>query len=219
MISSIFTDCFLADTEYPDHKQYKDQLITFIKKYDKQNKIDEKDFVSHHIKYNIAESAPNLKFFEEANNDVLNNLKKYFETIIVELYRVLCSRNGTKTLTENYGYQDEKCEVIESWYHITKTGGYHDLHNHAHSSFSAIYFLNASECDYKNGSMRFYKPFNTIVPVNDIGLNWIQNDLIDFIPKDGQIVVFPGFLDHAAIPYYGKSDRCIIAVNARIIPC
>ena len=58
MISSIFTDCFLADTEYPDHKQYKDQVISFIKKYNRQNKIDEKDFISTHLKYNLAESEP-----------------------------------------------------------------------------------------------------------------------------------------------------------------
>ena len=216
-IGSIFTDCFLADTFFPDHEQYKDQLITFIKEYDIQNKVEEKNFVSNHIKYNIAESSPTLKFFEEADNIILDNLKKYFETSIVELYKVLCSRSGIKTLTKNT--DNQKCEVTESWYHITKTGGYHDLHNHAHSSFSAIYFLDVSECDYKNGSIRFYKPFSTIVPVNDIGLNWIQNDLIDFIPKNGQIVVFPGFLDHSAIPYYGKSDRYVIAVNARIIPC
>ena len=161
----------------------------------------------------MAESAPTLKFFEEANNVVLNNLKEYFEALIIDLYKVLCSR------AKDSNFQDGICEVTESWYHITKTGGYHDLHNHAHSSFSAIYFLDVSECDYKNGSIRFYKPFNTIVPVNDIGLNWIQNDLIDFIPKNGQIIVFPGFLDHSAIPYYGKSDRYVIAVNARIIPC
>ena len=212
-IGNIFSDCFLADTTYPDHEQYKDQLITFIKEYDIQNKVEEKNFVSNHIKYNMAESAPTLKFFEEANNVVLNNLKEYFEALIIDLYKVLCSR------AKDSNFQDGICEVTESWYHITKTGGYHDLHNHAHSSFSAIYFLDVSECDYKNGSIRFYKPFNTIVPVNDIGLNWIQNDLIDFIPKNGQIIVFPGFLDHSAIPYYGKSDRYVIAVNARIIPC
>ena len=212
-IGNIFSDCFLADTTYPDHEQYKDQLITFIKDYDTKNKINEKDFVSTHIKYNIAESAPTLKFFEEANNVLLNNLKEYFEALIIDLYKVLCSR------AKDSNFQDGICEVTESWYHITKTGGYHDLHNHAHSSFSAIYFLDVSECDYKNGSIRFYKPFNTIVPVNDIGLNWIQNDLIDFIPKNGQIIVFPGFLDHSAIPYYGKSNRYVLAVNARIIPC
>ena len=212
-IGNIFSDCFLADTTYPDHEQYKDQLITFIKDYDTKNKINEKDFVSTHIKYNMAESAPTLKFFEEANNVVLNNLKEYIEALIIDLYKVLCSR------AKDSNFQDGICEVTESWYHITKTGGYHDLHNPAHSSFSAIYFLDVSECDYKNGSIRFYKPFNTIVPVNDIGLNWIQNDLIDFIPKNGQIIVFPGFLDHSAIPYYGKSNRYVIAVNARIIPC
>ena len=75
------------------------------------------------------------------------------------------------------------------------------------------------QCKYKNGSIRFYKPFQTTKPVSDIGLNWIQNDIIDFIPKSGQVIIFPGFLEHAAIPYYGKSDRYVIAVNARIIPC
>ena len=212
-IGNIFSDCFLADTAYPDHEQHKDQLITFIKEYDTNNKINEKDFVSTHIKYNIAESAPTLKFFEEANNSILNNLKEYLEEIITDLYKVLCSRS------KNLDYQDGKCEITESWYHITKTGGYHDLHNHAHSSFSAIYFLDVDECSYKNGSMRFYKPFSTTIPVADIGLSWIQNDLIDFIPKSGQILIFPGFLEHAAIPYHGKSDRYVIAVNARIIPC
>ena len=213
MISSIFTDCFLADTEYPDHKQYKDQVISFIKKYNRQNKIDEKDFISTHLKYNLAESAPSLQFFKEADNIMLNDLKVFLETTIYDLYKTLCSR------PEGGKYQRGRYEITESWYHITKTGGYHDLHNHTHSSFSAIYFLDVDECSYKNGSMRFYKPFSTTIPVADIGLSWIHNDLIDFIPKSGQILIFPGFLEHAAIPYHGKSDRYVIAVNARIIPC
>ena len=56
------------------------------------------------------------------------------------------------------------------------------------------------------------------MPVDDIGLNWVQNDMVDFIPQNGQIVIFPGFLEHSAIPYYGKSDRYVIAVNAKIAP-
>ena len=44
-IGNIFSDCFLADTTYPDHEQYKDQLITFIKEYDIQNKVEEKNFI------------------------------------------------------------------------------------------------------------------------------------------------------------------------------
>ena len=212
-IGNIFSDCFLADTVYPDHEQHKDQLITFIKEYDEQNKVKEKDFVSPHIKYNLSESAPTLKFLEEADNIMLNDLKVFLETTIYDLYRMLCSR------LKRHRYQRGRCEITESWYHITKTSGYHDKHDHVHSSFSSIYFLDVNECGYKNGSMRFYKPFSTTIPVADIGLNWIQNDIIDFIPKSGQVIIFPGFLEHAAIPYYGKSDRYVIAVNARIIPC
>ena len=212
MISDIFTDCFFANIAYSDHEKHKDQLITFIKEYDEQNKIKENDLVSSHIKYNVAESAPNLKFFEEADNSMINDLKVFLETIIYDLYKTKCSR------LKHHKYQQGKCEITESWYHITKTGGYHDKHDHTHSSFSAIYFLDVTECRYKNGSIRFYKPFKTTMPVDDIGLNWVQNDMVDFIPKNGQIVIFPGFLEHSAIPYYGKSDRYVIAVNAKIAP-
>ena len=211
-ISDIFTDCFFANTAYPDHEKHKDQLITFIKEYDEQNKIKETDLVSSHIKYNIAESAPTLKFFEEANNTMINDLKVFLETIIYDLYKAKCSKS--KYSKDQRG----RCEITESWYHITKTGGYHDRHDHTHSSFSAIYFVDVAECGYKDGSIRFYKPFKTTKPVDDIGLNWIQNDMMDFIPKSGQTLIFPGFLEHSAIPYYGKSDRYVIAVNAKITP-
>jgi len=212
-IGNIFSDCFLADTVYPDHEQHKDLLITFIKEYDEQNKVKAEDLVSPHIKYNLAESALTLKFFEEANNTMINDLKVFLETTIYDLYKAKCSKSKYRK------YQRGKCEITESWYHITKTGGYHDKHDHAHSSFSAIYFLDVAECGYKNGSIRFYKPFKTTEPGNDIGLNWIQSDVEDFVPTSGQIIIFPGFLEHAAIPYHGKSDRYIIAVNAKITPC
>ena len=212
MISDIFTDCFFANTPYPDHEKHKDQLITFIKEYDEQNKIKETDLVSPHIKYNLAESAPTLRFFEEADNNIINDLKVFLETAIYDLYKTKCAR------LKYHKYQRGKCEITESWYHITKTGGYHDKHDHTHSSFSAIYFLDVTECGYKDGSIRFYKPFKTTMPVDDIGLNWVQNDMVDFIPKSGQIVIFPGFLEHSAIPYHGKSDRYVIAVNAKITP-
>jgi len=210
-IGNMFSDCFLADTVYPYHEQHKDQLITFINEYDEQNKIKEMDIVSPHIKYNLAESASTLKFFEEADNIIVNNLKVFVETTIYDLYKAKCS--------QNHKYQRGKCEITESWYHITKTGGYHERHDHIHSSFSAIYFLDVAECGYKDGSIRFYKPFKTPRPVDDIGLNWIQNDIVDFIPKNGEIIIFPGFLEHAAIPYYGKSDRIVIGSNAAIRPC
>lgn len=211
-LSDIFTDCFLASVTYPDHEKHKDQLITFIKEYDAQNKVKEQDFVSPHIKYNLAESSPTLAFFEEADNIIINDLQVFLETAIYDLYKTKCS-----TL-KYHKYQRGNCKITESWYHITKTGGYHDIHDHTHSSFSAIYFLDVEDCGHKNGGIRFYKPFKTTKPINDIGLNWIQNDMVDFVPKSGQIIIFPGFLEHAAIPYHGKSDRYAIAVNAKIAP-
>ena len=49
--------------------------------------------------------------------------------------------------------------------------------------------------------------------VEDIGLSWCLNDMLDIFPNSGEMVFFPGFLPHAALPYFGKSDRIVIAFN------
>ena len=104
MISDIFTDCFFANIAYSDHEKHKDQLITFIKEYDEQNKIKENDLVSSHIKYNVAESAPNLKFFEEADNSMINDLKVFLETIIYDLYKTKCKSKICVHFSFTFGF-------------------------------------------------------------------------------------------------------------------
>ena len=43
--------------------------------------------------------------------------------------------------------------------------------------------------------------------------------MLDIFPKNGEIVLFPGFLPHAALPYFGKSDRIVIAFNIIMTRC
>jgi len=108
-------------------------------------------------------------------------------------------------------------EIHESWCHITQDGGYHDMHVHPNSSWSAIYYLETGDTDVstKNGVNRFYNPNNSMYL--DAGTAWVTaNTSIDMAAEAGMMVVFPSWVPHSAVQYRGDRDRVVIAANCRI---
>ena len=108
--------------------------------------------------------------------------------------------------------------VHESWCHITSTGGYHDMHIHPNSSWSAIYYVSIGESsvDTRSGINRFYSPWN--VAYSDIGMRYAsETSSIDIPPTDGSLIVFPSWLPHAATTYAGTQPRVIVAFNCRFV--
>ena len=108
--------------------------------------------------------------------------------------------------------------IHESWCHITRSGEYHDRHNHGNSSWSAIYYLDVgdSDNDNKNGLTRSYNDCTS--SYNDLGTRW-NSDLasIDIKNKSGLVLVFPSFIWHSQPPYIGEKNRYVIPVNSKII--
>ena len=108
-------------------------------------------------------------------------------------------------------------EIHESWCHITRDGGYHDMHAHPNSSCSAIYYLDTGDMgdDPKNGVNRFYNPHHSMYL--DAGTAWVTGSTsIDFQAQPGMLIVFPSWVNHSATTYRGKKDRIVIALNCRI---
>ncbi len=110
-------------------------------------------------------------------------------------------------------------DVHESWCHISPgNGSWHDMHNHPNSSWSAIYYLRCTEVSVPdaNGCSRFYSPWQPAY--SDIGMQWSSAvGSVDVPARDGEMVVFPSFLMHSGLPYFGNEDRLLIAVNTRFI--
>jgi uncharacterized protein (TIGR02466 family) len=108
--------------------------------------------------------------------------------------------------------------VHESWCHITQSGGYHDMHMHPNSSWSGIFYVRAGESDVttKNGCNRFYSP---LMPgYTDIGTRWCsQSSSFDMPPVDGELIVFPSWILHSAMPYTGDTERIVVAFNCQFI--
>ena len=108
-------------------------------------------------------------------------------------------------------------DIHESWCHITRDGGYHDLHAHPDSSWSAIYYLDIGDMKSgdKNGVNRFYNPNHCMYV--DPGTAWMQNSTsTDFIAEPGMMVIFPSWVPHSALTYRGTQDRLVIALNCKV---
>jgi hypothetical protein len=140
--------------------------------------------VAGRAKHNLFESRPNLFDHPEAEA-----LMQFCGTVIANIF-------------------EKDVLFAESWCHITNDGGYHDAHAHpafAQGGVCGIYYLQCAECaaDPPNGINRFYSP-----------IVFEQNDIVDLTPMDGKLILFPGHVRHAALPYRGEEDRIVISFNA-----
>ena len=112
----------------------------------------------------------------------------------------------------------------ESWFHITNNGGFHDAHTHGNCSWCGIYYLAAGDPDTVpasgsttagNGVNRFYGPLSTGGMARDFGNNYLRRYYFDVQPIEGRMILFPSYLLHSALPYFGTADRIVLAFNTR----
>jgi hypothetical protein len=69
-----------------------------------------------------------------------------------------------------------------------------------------------------NGVTRFFGPrFERLGGARiDMGNAYLQDAHLDFDPVPGQLLIFPSWLAHQALPYGGEQERVIISFNASV---
>lgn len=194
---------------HPDHAELREALLERIyqRRSEQSTPIDSE--VATTAKHALYEST--LDFLHDPHPAVIQ-LRNFLEDML-----------STIATAVNEPYWPEgaqgKATITESWYHVTGNGGYHDAHSHPNCSWCGIYYLDAGGCDIetRNGTNRFYDPRFCADQYLDAGTAYINgNGFWDFQPSDGQIVVFPSYLKHSALPYFGDADRVIIAFNSTV---
>ena len=110
---------------------------------------------------------------------------------------------------------------------MSNRGKRHDVHTHGNCSWSGVYCLQVDDDTEReahpvlgaaNGVTRFYGPhFNHLGGAHmDFGNAYLQQAHVDIAPQPGQLVVFPSWLAHQAMPYDGQQDRIILSFNASV---
>lgn len=117
--------------------------------------------------------------------------------------------------------QDLATTIVESWYHISNAGGFHDAHHHHACSWCGIFYLQIGDSGRPaaggapNGGSRFYSPLVRGGQYRDYGTKYLT-ETIDAPLEDGLLLLFPSYLLHAGLPYRGARDRILIAFNAQV---
>lgn len=192
----------------PDHAAIKDGLVRYC--YELEERGTEHSTVAPGAKGNMFESKFNL--FQHDQPEV----RRLRDFCLAGVHRV--------AQQSNEGYWDPKAQVqvaaVESWCHVTRSGGYHDVHAHPMCSWCGIYYVDAGDSNPrdKNGVNRFYEPRMNVNFYSDYGTRYLYPEgSIDMASTEGTLVVFPSYLRHSALPYTGQRDRIVVAFNTRVL--
>ncbi|MDX1486837.1 MAG: TIGR02466 family protein [Acidiferrobacterales bacterium] len=125
------------------------------------------------------------------------------------------------------GYSEEEMDrftfFYESWFHVTRKGGYQSVHYHPGASWSGIYAVRTGdrvEDRPESGQVKFYDPrgasFMHVDPGNRQMDPRYSTTPVYLDHEPGQLVLFPSWLMHEVLPYVGESGRMVVAFNASL---
>ncbi len=120
-----------------------------------------------------------------------------------------------------------KVAIQGMWFQCSAGGSFHDVHTHGNCSWSSAYIVQIDAAEQRvahpvygaaNGVTRLYGPgFNALGGAFvDVGNAYLQPPHQDIEPLPGQLLLFPSWLAHQAMPYDGEKERIIISFNASI---
>jgi hypothetical protein len=120
-----------------------------------------------------------------------------------------------------------KVGIEGMWFQCSSENAFHDVHTHGNCSWSAVYIVQIDDAEQRvthpvyghaNGVTRLYgPPFSHLGGAYvDLGNAYLQPPHFDVEPVAGQLLLFPSWLAHQALPYNGEQERIIISFNASI---
>ena len=139
--------------------------------------------------------------------------------------REFCWKTLYRTIGELNGYDVATLQRLhlahESWFHITRKGGFFGAHNHAMHSWSGVYCVRHDGDDpaSQSGLLTFLNPNIGASMYLDMAVASMRapytltQRMLRLEP--GQLVLFPSWVVHEVLPYEGTTERITVAFNVR----
>lgn len=199
----------MAQVFHPDPKQLNDELKRLI--------LQRESMGSTH-----ANPTPSLKqqpgVFESEFV-----LFSWPEPCVQELRQFCWSALG-RAIQQVNGYSSAEISQLQifshTWFHVTRNGGFTINHIHPMASWSGVYCVAPGETPAtrpESGVLRFHNPHfysNYFLDPGNARLKRPYHHGTWNIPlQAGQLVLFPSWLQHEVLPFYGQDERITIAFN------
>jgi uncharacterized protein (TIGR02466 family) len=143
----------------------------------------------------------------------------------VQRLRDFCWSNLYRLIRAVNNYDTEMLARLhmasESWFHVTRKGGYFGPHNHPLHSWSGVYCVShhGDDPESDSGKLTFIDPlmqFNMYVDMANFKLQPpFQMGTRMYRLSPGDLVLFPSWLLHEVTPYEGDDVRITVAFNTR----
>lgn len=164
--------------------------------------------------YNSDKIGKNIRIGAgwESNNIFIENIKnneiKTLSEIINKKYNILSEKFGF--------YQNRKINVGNFWINIGKNNSNKGFHIHRKSIFVAVYYvkvpISSGKVIFKNSNIDNY---DTCVSSDMIkNYNEYNSSTYYYVPKQGDLIFFPAWLEHGVEFNYSNEDRISIAFNS-----
>ncbi len=144
----------------------------------------------------------------------------------VRALRDFCFNSLFYLIAQLNSYRQDELNAMQisadSWFHITRKGGYFGFHNHPMASWSGVYCVDSGGIDPNstddNGALQFINPHQSAGMFVDAGNRRIGSPFgmgnHAFKLEAGQLILFPSWLNHQVLPYQGDGERITVAFNS-----
>jgi uncharacterized protein (TIGR02466 family) len=145
------------------------------------------------------------------------------EAVITTL-REFCLSNLIRTVAQLSNYDVAYLKRIniatDAWFHITRRNGFFGVHNHPMASWSGVYCVASGEHDDgqpDSGKLSFVHPNIAGGMYIDPGSSGLQTPYntsnMAYALTPGQLILFPSWISHYVMPFYGEGERITVAFN------
>jgi len=145
-----------------------------------------------------------------------SNIQAFKQKLYENLMQYLAAVNGFSAQDlQNLNFKSE------SWFHITRSGGYFQPHTHPLASVSIIYCVDPGdetiEDSREAGQVQFTDPrYNASMFLDPTNRNMkrpFSFSGLRFRLKPDELCIFPSYLQHSVEPYVGDRPRITVAAN------
>lgn len=105
--------------------------------------------------------------------------------------------------------------VLEAWANVHDTGGFNVLHMHPNCVLSGCFYLHVPD---GAGAISFRDPRPGVVMAGFAGTGANCQKPHKILPKAGELLLFPHWLEHLVEPNEAPTPRYSIAINALALP-
>ena len=177
-----------------------------------------------------------LPIYKESSDFILN--KDEMDIIVGGEFRQALSKQGnaiskSAEVLEDKGLQRVKTHILtvfndyvvnhlqiqnqfyltQSWTAINQKGDAHHSHIHPNCVFSCVYYVQAN-----SGDLQIKMPISRIQEGYNVSYKVLQQNIfnsrtINLSVKTGDIVIFPGWCEHQALPNEDDEPRIILGTN------